>query len=399
MSASSVLVINSGSSSIKYQLVDPETGDAIAKGIVERIGDAMGLIKHVHGDAVTEEEIPVPDHTVGMREVLRLFDTEGPTLAEAGIVAVGHRIVQGGRYFDGPALITDEVRDLIEQLCPLAPLHNPAHLKGIDVARKLMPDVPHVAVFDTAFFQGLPDKSALYALESETAEKYSVRRYGAHGTSHQFVSQEVSRMLGRTDLKQIVMHLGNGASVSAVKGGRPIDTSMGLTPLEGLMMGTRTGDIDPAAVFHLQRVAGMSVDEVDTLFNKKSGFKGMTGESDMRSVRAMIRNDDDPVAQKRARTAMDVYVNRLLKYVGSYTAELGGLDAITFTAGIGENDAEIRRELAEALAPFGVKIDGEANKAHSGDPRVISTPDSSVTLIVFPTNEELAIARQALTFA
>lgn len=399
MSASSVLVINSGSSSIKYQLVDPETGDAIAKGIVERIGDAMGLIKHVHGDAVTEEEIPVPDHTVGMRKVLRLFDTEGPTLAEAGIVAVGHRIVQGGRYFDGPALITDEVRDLIEQLCPLAPLHNPAHLKGIDVARKLMPDVPHVAVFDTAFFQGLPDKSALYALESETAEKYSVRRYGAHGTSHQFVSQEVSRMLGRTDLKQIVMHLGNGASVSAVKGGRPIDTSMGLTPLEGLMMGTRTGDIDPAAVFHLQRVAGMSVDEVDTLFNKKSGFKGMTGESDMRSVRAMIRNDDDPVAQKRARTAMDVYVNRLLKYVGSYTAELGGLDAITFTAGIGENDAEIRRELAEALAPFGVKIDGEANKVHSGDPRVISTPDSSVTLIVFPTNEELAIARQALTFA
>lgn len=399
MSASSVLVINSGSSSIKYQLVDPETGDAIAKGIVERIGDAMGLIKHVHGDAVTEEEMPVPDHTVGMREVLRLFDTEGPTLAEAGIVAVGHRIVQGGRYFDGPALITDEVRDLIEQLCPLAPLHNPAHLKGIDVARKLMPDVPHVAVFDTAFFQGLPDKSALYALESETAEKYSVRRYGAHGTSHQFVSQEVSRMLGRTDLKQIVMHLGNGASVSAVKGGRPIDTSMGLTPLEGLMMGTRTGDIDPAAVFHLQRVAGMSVDEVDTLFNKKSGFKGMTGESDMRSVRAMIRNDDDPVAQKRARTAMDVYVNRLLKYVGSYTAELGGLDAITFTAGIGENDAEIRRELAEALAPFGVKIDGEANKVHSGDPRVISTPDSSVTLIVFPTNEELAIARQALTFA
>ena len=399
MSASSVLVINSGSSSIKYQLVDPETGDAIAKGIVERIGDAMGLIKHVHGDAVTEEEIPVPDHTVGMREVLRLFDTEGPTLAEAGIVAVGHRIVQGGRYFDGPALITDEVRDLIEQLCPLAPLHNPAHLKGIDVARKLMPDVPHVAVFDTAFFQGLPDKSALYALESETAEKYSVRRYGAHGTSHQFVSQEVSRMLGRTDLKQIVMHLGNGASVSAVKDGRPIDTSMGLTPLEGLMMGTRTGDIDPAAVFHLQRVAGMSVDEVDTLFNKKSGFKGMTGESDMRSVRAMIRNDDDPVAQKRARTAMDVYVNRLLKYVGSYTAELGGLDAITFTAGIGENDAEIRRELAEALAPFGVKIDGEANKVHSGDPRVISTPDSTVTLIVFPTNEELAIARQALTFA
>lgn len=399
VSASSVLVINSGSSSIKYQLVDPETGDAIAKGIVERIGDSMGIVKHVHGESVTEEEIPVADHTVGMREVLRLFDTEGPTLAEAGIVAVGHRIVQGGRHFDGPALITDEVRDLIEELCPLAPLHNPAHLKGIDVARELMPDVPHVAVFDTAFFQQLPDRSALYALETETAEKYSVRRYGAHGTSHQFVSQEISTMLGRNDLKQIVLHLGNGASVSAVKNGHPIDTSMGLTPLEGLMMGTRTGDIDPAVVFHLQRVAGMSVDEVDTLFNKKSGMKGMTGESDMRSVWAMIHNDEEPETQQRARTAMDVYVNRLLKYVGSYTAELGGLDVITFTAGIGENDSDVRRELAEALAPFGVTIDVEANKARSGEPRIISTPDSTVTLVVFPTNEELAIARQALTFA
>ena len=399
VSASSVLVINSGSSSIKYQLVDPETGDAIAKGIVERIGDSMGIVKHVHGESVTEEEIPVADHTVGMREVLRLFDAEGPTLAEAGIVAVGHRIVQGGRHFDGPALITDEVRDLIEELCPLAPLHNPAHLKGIDVARELMPDVPHVAVFDTAFFQQLPDRSALYALETETAEKYSVRRYGAHGTSHQFVSQEISTMLGRDDLKQIVLHLGNGASVSAVKNGHPIDTSMGLTPLEGLMMGTRTGDIDPAVVFHLQRVAGMSVDEVDTLFNKKSGMKGMTGESDMRSVWEVINNTSDPEAAKRARTAMDVYINRLLKYVGSYTAELGGLDVITFTAGIGENDSDVRRELAEALAPFGVTIDVDANKARSGEPRIISTPDSTVTLVVFPTNEELAIARQALTFA
>ena len=394
VSASSVLVINSGSSSIKYQLVDPETGDAIAKGIVERIGDSMGIVRHVHGESVTEEEIPIADHTVGMREVLRLFDAEGPTLAEAGIVAVGHRIVQGGCHFDGPALITDEVRDLIEELCPLAPLHNPAHLKGIDVARELMPDVPHVAVFDTAFFQQLPDRSALYALETETAKKYSVRRYGAHGTSHQFVSQEISTMLGRDDLKQIVLHLGNGASVSAVKNGHPIDTSMGLTPLEGLMMGTRTGDIDPAVVFHLQRVAGMSVDEVE-----KSGMKGMTGESDMRSVWAMIHNDEDPENQQRARTAMDVYVNRLLKYVGSYTAELGGLDVITFTAGIGENDSDVRRELAEALAPFGVKIDVEANKVRSGEPRIVSTPDSTVTLVVFPTNEELAIARQALTFA
>lgn len=392
-----VLVINSGSSSIKYQLVDPETGEAIAKGIVERIGEAIGKIKHAHGDDVTVEELPIPDHEVGMREVLRLFDAKGPALAEAGIVAVGHRIVQGGKHFDGPSLITDEVRDLIEELCPLAPLHNPAHLKGIDVARELMPDIPHVAVFDTAFFQGLPEKAYTYALKSDVAEKYAVRRYGAHGTSHQFVSQEVAKYLGRDDLKQIVMHLGNGASVSAVKDGKPIDTSMGLTPLEGLMMGTRTGDIDPAVVFHLARQGGMTIDEIDTLFNKESGMKGLTGESDMRSVWELIYNDADPAAQHRARVAMDVYINRLLKYVGSYTAELGGLDVITFTAGIGENDWDVRRELAEALAPFGVKIDVAKNDGRIGEPRVVSTPDSSVLLLVYPTNEEFAIARLALS--
>ncbi|PKY67094.1 acetate/propionate family kinase [Schaalia turicensis] len=390
-----VLVINSGSSSIKYQLVDPETGEAIAKGLVERIGDPVGKIKHTHGDDVTIEEIPIADHEVGMREVLRLFDDKGPKLAEAGIVAVGHRIVQGGKYFDGPAVINDEVRNLIEELCPMAPLHNPAHLKGIDVARELMPEIPHVAVFDTAFFQALPEKAYTYALNAEVAEKYAVRRYGAHGTSHQFVSREVAKYLGRDDLKQIVMHLGNGASVSAVLNGKPIDTSMGLTPLEGLMMGTRTGDIDPAVVFHLARQGGMTIDEIDTLFNKQSGMKGMTGESDMRSVWEMIFNDDDKEAQHRARVAMDVYINRLLKYVGSYTAELGGLDVITFTAGIGENDWDVRKELAQALEPFGVKIDLAANDGRIGEPRVISTPDSKVTLLVYPTNEEFAIARLA----
>lgn len=390
-----VLVINSGSSSIKYQLVDPETGEAIAKGLVERIGDPVGKIKHTHGDDVTIEEIPIADHEVGMREVLRLFDDKGPKLAEAGIVAVGHRIVQGGKYFDGPAVINDEVRNLIEDLCPMAPLHNPAHLKGIDVARELMPEIPHVAVFDTAFFQALPEKAYTYALNAEVAEKYAVRRYGAHGTSHQFVSREVAKYLGRDDLKQIVMHLGNGASVSAVLNGKPIDTSMGLTPLEGLMMGTRTGDIDPAVVFHLARQGGMTIDEIDTLFNKQSGMKGMTGESDMRSVWEMIFNDDDKEAQHKARVAMDVYINRLLKYVGSYTAELGGLDVITFTAGIGENDWDVRKELAQALEPFGVKIDLAANDGRIGEPRVISTPDSKVTLLVYPTNEEFAIARLA----
>lgn len=392
-----VLVINSGSSSIKYQLVNPDSGEAISKGIVERIGEAMGKITHTYEGATTVRDVPVPDHEVGMREVLDLFDTVGPSLTEAGIVAVGHRIVQGGKYFDGPALVTDEVRDLIEQLSPLAPLHNPAHLKGIDVARELLPDIPHVVVFDTAFFHQLPAKTYTYGLKADVAEKYAVRRYGAHGTSHQFVSQEVATFLDRDDLKLIVMHLGNGASVSAVKSGMPIDTSMGLTPLEGLVMGSRTGDIDPAVVFHLARQGGMSIDEIDHLFNKESGMKGLTGESDMRSVWQLINDDSAPEAQAKARLAMDVYIQRLVKYVGAYTAELGGLDAIAFTAGIGENDWNVRRELAEALAPFGVKIDCEKNEGRIGEPRIISTPESSITLLVYPTNEELAIARQALT--
>lgn len=391
-----VLVINSGSSSIKYQLINPDNGDAIAKGLVERIGETEGHIQHKYGEKVVDVNEPIADHEVGMREVLRLFDEVGPSLAEANIVAVGHRIVQGGKYFDGPALITDEVRDLIDELCALAPLHNPAHLKGIDVARELMPDTPHVAVFDTAFFQRLPEDTATYALKQEVAEKYSVRRYGAHGTSHQYVSGQVARLMGNDALRQIVLHLGNGASVSAVKAGRPIDTSMGLTPLEGLVMGTRTGDIDPAVVFHLQRQTGWSADEVDDLFNKQSGLKGLTGENDMRAVRHMVDSEDPEVAC-RARLALDIYVTRIIKYIGSYTAELGGLDVITFTAGIGENDADLRREVCERLLPFGVRIDNEINNQRFSAPTTISTDDSSITVMVVPTNEELAIARQALT--
>lgn len=391
-----VLVINSGSSSIKYQLINPENGDAIAKGLVERIGESEGHIQHKYGEKVVDVNEPIADHEVGMREVLRLFDEVGPSLAEANIVAVGHRIVQGGKYFDGPALITDEVRDLIDDLCALAPLHNPAHLKGIDVARELMPGTPHVAVFDTAFFQRLPEDTATYALNQEVAEKYSVRRYGAHGTSHQYVSEKVTSLLGDNSLRQIVLHLGNGASVSAVKAGRPIDTSMGLTPLEGLVMGTRTGDIDPAVVFHLQRQTGWSADEVDDLFNKQSGLKGLTGENDMRAVRDMVDSEDPEVA-RRAHLALDIYVTRIIKYIGSYTAELGGLDVITFTAGIGENDADLRREVCERLLPFGVRIDNEINNQRFSAPTTISTDDSSITVMVVPTNEELAIARQALT--
>lgn len=390
----SVLVINSGSSSIKYQLVDPESGTAIASGLVERIGEETGHIEHHYGDVTREFDGPVHDHGEGLERVLALFEEVGPSLTDGSIRAVGHRVVQGGKYFNGPALITDEVQGLIEELCPLGPLHNPAHLKGIIVARRLLPDVPHVAVFDTAFFQGLPDEAATYALDRETAEKYQIRRYGAHGTSHQYVSGKVREFLGRDDLKQIVLHLGNGASASAVVGDHAVDTSMGLTPLEGLVMGGRTGDIDPAVVFHLSRVAGMSIDDIDNLFNRRSGLKGLTGENDMRAVWALADGGD-----KNAANALDVYTHRLLKYVGAYTAVMGGLDTITFTAGAGENDARLRAKLAERLAPFGVELDEELNAVRSKEPRIISTPTSAVTVLVVPTNEELAIARQAMTLA
>lgn len=386
-----VLVINSGSSSIKYQLINPDSGESIASGLVEQIGESEGHYVHKFDGETTELFEVVPDHAVGLRKVIELFETAGPHLSEAGIKAVGHRIVQGGRYFNKATLIDDAVEDRIRQLIPLGPLHNPAHLKGIDVARELFADVPHVAVFDTAFFQDLPDEAATYALDRETAEKYEIRRYGAHGTSHRYVSSVVSQILGRNDLKQIVLHLGNGASASAVVNGKAVDTSMGLTPLEGLMMGTRTGDIDPAAVFHLQRVAGMSYEDVDTLFNKKSGLKGLAGENDMRKV-LELRDQGDPHAIE----AIDVYTHRLLHYIGAYTAVMGGVDVLTFTAGIGENSVGLRQALLARLEPFGVKIDAALNEERSSEPRTISTPESSLRVMIVPTNEELAIAREAM---
>lgn len=391
-----VLVLNSGSSSIKYQLVDPDVGHAMASGSVERIGEEMSHIHHRYSMREVDLNQPIADHAEALRLVLDLFNEVGPRLDDANIVAVGHRIVQGGRYFSGPALIDDRVRGLIGELAALAPLHNPPALKGIEVAQDLLPDIPQVAVFDTAFFQDLPAQSALYALDREIAEKYSIRRYGAHGTSHQYVSRRVSDILGGKDLKQIVLHLGNGASASAIVGAKAVDTSMGLTPLEGLVMGTRTGDIDPAVVFHLQRVAGMTVEEVDTLMNRRSGLKGLAGDNDMRAVREMSRSGDTG-ARQRAREALDVYINRLVKYIGAYTAEMGGVNVITFTAGIGENDIDLRAEVCKRLKPFGVDLDEEANNQRSSDPITITSRGSSVRVMVVPTNEELAIAKQALT--
>ena len=390
--SATVLVINSGSSSIKYQLVDPDAGTALASGLVERIGESAGHIEHKAGGVRTERHDRVADHGDGLRQVLALFDEVGPTLSEAGIVAVGHRVVQGGKQFDAPVLITDEVVATIERLSPLAPLHNPPNLTGILVGRELLPAVPHVGVFDTAFFRTLPDAAATYALDREVAEKYSVRRYGAHGTSHQYVADKAAEMLGRDDLKQVVLHLGNGASASAVVSGRAVDTSMGLTPLEGLVMGTRTGDIDPAVVFHLSRNAGMSIDEIDNLFNKRSGLKGLTGENDLREVHRLIAEGDAD-----ARVGLDVYTHRLRKYIGSYAAVMGGLDALSFTAGVGENDEIVRAESVAGLEFLGVEIDPERNAGRVKEPKVISPDGARVTVMVIPTNEELAIARQAMT--
>lgn len=391
--STSVLVVNSGSSSIKYQLVDPVGGEAIAWGIVERIGEEVGSLKHVTQTSTTERELPVPDHGEGLRRVLSLFEAVGPDLSRANVIAVGHRVVQGGPVFDGPVLVDALVEHQIEELSPLAPLHNPANLTGIRVGRALLPDVPHVAVFDTAFFHHLPAAAASYAIDRDVAEKHSVRRYGAHGTSHQYVSHEVAAFLGR-DVEQtstIVLHLGNGASASAVKNGHAVDTSMGLTPLEGLVMGTRSGDIDPAVTFHLMRNAGMDVDEVDDLLNRRSGLKGMTGQNDLREVHRLVEEGD-----AAAKVAIDVYAHRIKKYIGGYSAVLGGVDVIAFTAGVGENDDIVRARACEGLERLGIEIDLERNAGRKKEPTIISTDSSPTTVVVFPTNEELAIARLAV---
>ena len=391
--AKTVLVINAGSSSIKYQLVDLDSSEAIASGIVEAIGEPTdGHYKHEHNGEKHEFTEPIPDHRTGLKRVLGFFDEFGPKLSEAGIIAVGHRIVQGGSVFPTPALATDETIQQVRDLAPLAPLHNGPEAVGVEVMRSLLPNVPQVMVFDSSFFFQLPEDVKTYALNKDIARKYRIQRYGAHGTSHEYVGQHVPELVGKPaeGFKQIVLHIGNGASASAQISGKPIETSMGLTPLEGLMMGGRTGDIDPASVFYLLRNTDMTVDELDDLYNHRSGMTGMTGYGDLRKVHELIAAGDPD-----AKLALDMYVHRIVSYVGAYWVQLGGLDAITFTAGVGENDEDVRRMVCEKLAPFGVKIDDDINNTRSKQPRVISTPDSSVAVCVLPTNEELAIARKA----
>jgi acetate kinase len=388
-----VLVINSGSSSIKYQLVDVTSGDALASGIVERIGLEVGKVKHEGPSGTTVLEQAVPDHETGMGLVLDLFEQQGPQLRADDLTAVGHRIVQGGDVFDGPVVIDDEVLAQIDALSPLAPLHNPANVAGVKAARHAFPTVPHVAVFDTAFHRTMPPAAYTYAIDQDVAAEFKIRRYGAHGTSHLYVSRATAEFLGRPleELNTIVLHLGNGASASAVRGGECIDTSMGLTPLEGLVMGTRSGDIDPAVLFHLARVGGYSIDQLDELLNRKSGMLGLSGYTDMRDVHDAVANGDE-----RVKTALDVYYHRIKGYVGKYYAALGHVDVITFTAGIGENDDIVRLNALKDLERLGIQVDPERNAGRKKEPTVISPDGAEVTVLVIPTNEELEIARQSV---
>lgn len=390
-----VLVINSGSSSIKYELVDVARECAVASGIVERIGEPQGRLTHAYDGRTSEWNGEVADHTQALTMAYRMFAETGLDLDEAGVAAVGHRLVHGGKVFTQPTLITPEVVETIERLADLAPLHNPANIIGIEVAQEHFPDVPHVGVFDTGFFHTLPPAAAAYAIDADVAERYGVQRYGFHGTSHKYVSERSARLLGRpcADVNSIVLHLGNGASASAVRGGRAVETSMGLTPLEGLVMGTRPGDIDPGVLLHLGRHAGMDIADIDELLNRRSGLKGLSGVNDFRAVTERREAGDE-----RAALAYDVYVHRLRKYVGAYMAVLGRVDAIAFTAGVGENAASVREDALAGLEGFGIEVDPAANRARGGGERVISTAASKTAVLVVPTDEELAIAKAAWEF-
>lgn len=392
-----VLVINCGSSSLKYQLIDSDTENVLAKGLVERIGIEGSMLTHTPaGKEKVVIKTDIPEHNKAVKLVIdALTNSEhGVISALSEIGAVGHRVVHGGEKFNKAVLVTDEVLKDIEELNDLAPLHNPANLIGINSCMDNMPGTPQIAVFDTAFHQTMPEKAYLYGLPYEYYENYKVRRYGFHGTSHDYVSAHAAELLGkkREDLNIIVCHLGNGASVSAVKKGQCIDTSMGLTPLEGLMMGTRSGDIDPAIVSFLCDKLNASVDEVNTILNKKSGVYGLSGyiSSDFRDL-----NEAEENGNKQAKVTLDAYCYKVAKYIGSYMVAMQGVDVIAFTAGCGENNYRVRRGVLEYLDFLGVKIDNEKLKVR-GEDIVVSTEDSKITVMIVPTNEELAIARQTL---
>lgn len=366
---SRVLVLNCGSSSVKYALFDGDT--TVDKGQIERIGTPDGP----------------PDHNSVLRRLLGGLDLDG-------LAAIGHRVVHGGTRFAAPTVIDDEVITAVRDLVPLAPLHNPANLRGITVTRALRPDVPQVAVFDTAFHRTLPEYAATYAIDAAVAAAHGIHRYGFHGTSHAYVARRTAALLDRplATLNAITLHLGNGASACAVAGGRSIATSMGLSPLEGLVMGTRSGDVDPAVVFHLHRVAGMAVEQIDELLNHRSGLLGLAGDSDMRGILARRAAGD-----RAATLAFDAYCHRIRSYVGAYYATLERVDAVTFTAGVGENAAPVRAAALSGLRRLGIVVDESRNDAGTGGERLISPEGAEVAVLVVPTNEELEIATQTRT--
>lgn len=390
------LVVNSGSSSIKFQLVDPSrdaTEPPYVSGLVERIGEENGTIVLKVGGEKIEVTEPISDHADGLDKAFALMDENGCGPHSVEIAAVGHRVVHGGKLFSKPQLINDEIVEMIRDLIPLAPLHNPANIVGIEEARKLLPDVPHVAVFDTGFFHDMPPAAALYPINAEVAAEHDIRRYGFHGTSHEYVSGQVPKLLGKDakDVNQITLHLGNGASCAAVRGGQAVDTSMGMTPLAGLMMGTRTGDIDPGLLLHLLR-GGMDLASLDQLLNKGAGLKGMSGISnDMRDVRQAAAK-----GEAGARAALALFAYRVRKTIGAYAAAMGGLDVVVFTGGIGENDPASRAEGLAGLEFLGVQLDAAENERGA---TVISAAESRVKVLVVRTDEEGLIAEQALTVA
>lgn len=390
-----VLVINCGSSSLKYQLIDAASEKVLAKGLCERIAVDGRLTHETSGKEKYTMNVSLPDHNAAVQYVLdALLDKEKGAICDLSeIDAVGHRIVHGGEKFANSVLINDEVLAAIEQCNDLAPLHNPANLIGIRACKKLMPGVPEVAVFDTAFHQTMPDKAYMYGLPYEFYTDYKIRKYGFHGTSHSFVSKRMAELLGKNieDTKIIVCHLGNGSSISAVKGGKSVDTTMGLTPLAGLPMGTRSGDIDPAIIEFVADKKGISIAEVNRILNKESGVYGLSGvSSDFRDLNKGIVDGND-----RCRIAMEVFCYSVKKFIGAYAAVMGGVDAIAFTAGVGENDPLVRKLATEGLEFLGVCMDDEANKVR-GEEIHISTPESKVQVWVVPTNEELAIARETV---
>jgi acetate kinase len=386
--ADRILVLNTGSSSIKYELLDPPTRLRSAEGLVERIGEERGRLTHRRGDEPPYvRDRPFPGHDAGLDAMMEAFAAVGP---EPDPIAVGHRVVHGGTRFTEAVLIDDEVIAAIEELTPLAPLHNPVNLTGIRLARKIFPEVPQVAVFDTAFHRTLPPEAYTYAVPREWRERSGVRRYGFHGTSCAYVTRRAAAVLGRdlAGLNLIVLHLGNGASATAVSGGRSADTSMGMTPLEGLVMGTRSGDIDPALPGYLTRAGGLDAQQVEHALTHQGGLLALTGSSDMREVRA--RDDDE------ATLALEIYTRRIRKYVGAYYALLGRVDAIVFTGGVGEHDAATRAASLAGLDRLGIAVDPALNETRSADERAVSPPGAEVPVLVIPTDEEQEIARQTL---